>query len=95
LLSEELIKEILSHKELYRENEERKYYMGYGFEHILRKEDNKVFCIKKDGSNAGVANIVNYYPEIDTTVIILCNNDACDVWDLSFEVQENLGVKMK
>ncbi|MDD6795310.1 MAG: serine hydrolase [Clostridiaceae bacterium] len=88
LLSEKLTKEILNFKELYRENDERKLYMGYGFEHIVRKKDNKVLCIKKDGSNAGVANIVNYYPDIDTTFSILCNNDACDIWDLSFEVQQ-------
>lgn len=94
LLSEKLTKEILNFKELYRENNERIYYMGYGFEHVLRKRDNKVFCIKKDGSNAGVANVVNYYPEIDTTFIILSNTDACDIWDLAFEVQENLGVEI-
>ena len=95
LISEKMTKEILTPKELYRENDERLAYMGYGFEHIIRKSDNKVFCIKKEGCNAGVADVVKYYPEIDTTFIILSNTDACDIWDLAFEVQQYLGVKTK
>ncbi|WP_301281799.1 hypothetical protein [Clostridium bornimense] len=42
-----------------------------------------------------MADIVKYYPEIDTTFIILSNTDACDIWDLAFEVQQYLGVKME
>lgn len=79
LISEELTKEILTPKELYREYDKQSIYMGYGFEFLIRNSDNKIICVMKDGSNAGVACTFRYYPEIDTTFTILSNTDACDI----------------
>ncbi|WP_027633679.1 serine hydrolase domain-containing protein [Clostridium hydrogeniformans] len=95
LLSERLTNEILKPKEFYIENSKRDFYMGYGFEFILRKRDHKVFCITKDGSNAGVACVTRYFPENDITFTILSNNDSCDIWDIAFKVQPHLGIIME
>lgn len=94
LLSKELTQEVLMPKELFRENDLRSFYKGYGIEFTVRKRDNKVYCIKKDGSNVGVACDIKYYPEIDTTVTILSNTDACNIWELSAKISENLGVEL-
>lgn len=50
---------------------------------------NEIIYITKDGCNAGVACKFNYYPSIDTTLIVLANQD-CNVWALAREVQELL-----
>lgn len=63
--------------------------MGYGYEFIVGNDNNDVICITKDGSNAGVACKFNYYPSIDTTLVVLANQD-CNVWALAGEVQELL-----
>ena len=57
---------------------------GYAFEFI--ELDGDVFCMRKDGINDGVGSMLSYYPVIDTTVIILCNQD-CDIWQLHREIQ--------
>lgn len=57
---------------------------GYAFEFVEIEGD--VFCMRKDGVNDGVGAMLSYYPQIDTTVIILCNQD-CNIWQMHREVQ--------
>lgn len=63
---------------------------GYGFEFVLI--DGKVFCMRKDGLNDGVAAMLSYYPDIDITAIILCNQD-CNIWQMHRELQTVLYYK--
>lgn len=97
LISKELTQEILTPKERYRENDKRSLslYKGYGFEFLIRNSDQKVIYVMKDGSNAGVACLFRYYPDIDTTFTIFSNTDACDIWDLADEVQLYLGIEVE
>lgn len=60
---------------------------GYAFEFTLR--DGEIISIYKEGCNAGVCNIIAYYPKPDITFTILGNQD-CNVWRLHDEVQEIL-----
>lgn len=57
---------------------------GYAFEFV--EIDGDIFCMRKDGLNDGVCAMVSYYPKIDTTTIILCNQD-CNIWQMHREIQ--------
>ncbi len=57
---------------------------GYAFEFV--ENNGEVFCIRKDGLNDGVGAMLSYYPNIDSTIIILCNQD-CDIWQMHREIQ--------
>lgn len=57
---------------------------GYAFEFVEINGD--IFCMRKDGLNDGVGAMLSYYPNIDTTIIILCNQD-CDIWKMHREIQ--------
>lgn len=57
---------------------------GYAFEFVEIEGD--VFCMRKDGLNDGVGAMLSYYPRIDTTVIILCNQDS-NIWQMHREIQ--------
>lgn len=94
LLKTETVEKLLTPQIESDENEHRSFHMGYGFEFTKRKRDNQVVCIRKEGSNAGVACDFKYYPENNITVIILSNTDACDIWELAFEISKLIGVKM-
>ncbi|MBH5318833.1 beta-lactamase family protein [Paenibacillus sp. GSMTC-2017] len=61
---------------------------GYGFHFSYNKSD-KLIRMYKEGSNAGVAVMFAYYPEIDTTSIILANQ-TCNVWELHRKVEQHL-----
>ena len=53
---------------------------GYGF-HFAYDRAGKLIRMHKEGSNAGVAVMFAYYPELAITLTILANQ-SCDVWEL-------------
>jgi len=57
---------------------------GYAFEFV--EINGNVVCMRKEGSNDGVGAMLSYYPNIDVTIIILCNQD-CDIWQMHREIQ--------
>jgi CubicO group peptidase (beta-lactamase class C family) len=89
ILSKVMTAELFTPKVVHTKHEKYTTMMGYGYEFIVRNDNNEVICITKDGSNAGVACKFNYYPSSDTTIVVLANQD-CDVWALVIEVQELL-----
>ena len=58
---------------------------GYAFEFILTDE-REVFCMFKDGLNAGVEAMVSYYPQYDVTVNLLANKNGV-LYDIHKEIQ--------
>lgn len=88
LLSTELTQEIMKPQStIAREFEWGKIINGYGF-HFTYDLSGKLIRMYKDGSNAGVAAMLAYYPEIDTTSTIL-GNQTCNIWELHWKA-ENL-----
>ncbi|GAA0410229.1 serine hydrolase domain-containing protein [Paenibacillus motobuensis] len=88
LLSNELTKEIMKPQTtITREFEWGRIINGFGF-HFTYDLAGKLIRMYKDGSNAGVAAMFAYYPEIDTTSIIL-GNQTCNIWELHWKA-ENL-----
>lgn len=57
---------------------------GFAFEFV--EIEDEVFCMRKDGMNYGVGAMLSYYPKVDTTIIILCNQD-CNIWEMHRELQ--------
>lgn len=57
---------------------------GYAFEFV--EINGEVFCMRKDGVNDGVGAMLSYYPAVDATIIILCNQD-CNIWQMHREIQ--------
>jgi CubicO group peptidase (beta-lactamase class C family) len=57
---------------------------GYAFEFV--EINGEVFCMRKDGLNVGVGAMLSYYPNLDTSIIILCNQD-CNIWQMHREIQ--------
>jgi len=57
---------------------------GYAFEFV--ENEGNVFCMRKDGLNDGVGAMLSYYPTMDATIIILCNQN-CDIWQMHREIQ--------
>ncbi len=86
LLSKTMVEELFKPKEVHSKHTNVTEMMGYAFEFVVRNDDDEILYMKKDGCNPGVACIFSYYPAIDTTVVILANQD-CDVWDLAWDIQ--------
>lgn len=86
VLSETMTEELFTPKVIHTKYEKITAMMGYGYEFIVKNDNNEVIYITKDGCNAGVACKFNYYPSIDTTIVVLANQD-CNVWALTSEVQ--------
>lgn len=57
-----------------REHRHGTWRMGYAFEMIEHK--GSLFCLYKEGSNAGVDAILSYYPTLDITLNILANQEG-------------------
>jgi CubicO group peptidase (beta-lactamase class C family) len=89
LLSRKMTEELFKPKEEYRKHKNYTEKMGYGFEFAVKNDNDQILYMKKDGCNAGVACIYKYYPKIDTSLVILANQD-CNVWALAWEIQELL-----
>lgn len=89
VLSKAMTENLFTPKVVNKKYEKFTAMMGFGYEFIVRNDNNEVIYITKDGSNTGVACKFNYYPSIDTTLVILANQD-CNVWALAKEVQELL-----
>lgn len=89
LLSQEMTAAIMEpHSPIKEEFEWGTMENGYGF-HFVFHNSSKLLRMYKDGCNAGVAAMLAYYPETDTTSIILANQ-TCDVWELHREVEQLL-----
>lgn len=89
LLSRELTKKIMEPQtQLARDYSWGKIRNGYGF-HFAYDREGKLIRMYKDGSNAGVAAMFAYYPEIDTTSVIL-GNQTCNVWELHRKAEQLL-----
>jgi CubicO group peptidase (beta-lactamase class C family) len=63
-----------------------KVMSGFGC-HFFFDTDGRLIRMYKDGQNAGVAAMAAYYPDIDTTSIILANQD-CNVWELHRKAEQ-------
>lgn len=59
---------------------------GYGF-HFFYNNAGNLVRMYKEGSNAGVAVMFAYYPDIDTTHIIMANQ-TCNVWELHSKAEQ-------
>lgn len=89
LLSAKLTAEIMKpHTNMEQTYSWGKVVNGYGF-HFTYDLQGKLIRMYKEGSNAGVAAMLAYYPEIDATNIILANQ-SCDVWELHREAEKML-----
>lgn len=86
LLSSASTKELFTPQILIKEDENVRAMQSYGFESVLIKKYNAAFFCK-DGSNAGVANVFAYYPELDMTIAIMANQEA-NVWKMHRELRE-------
>ena len=62
---------------------------GYGLEFLMLPGEETPFCIGKDGQNPGVSAYVTYYPQSDSTLVLLANQD-CNVWEMTREVQREM-----
>ena len=58
---------------------------GYAFEFILTNKSD-VFCMFKDGINAGVQAMISYYPQYDVIVSLLSNKNS-GLYDMHKEIQ--------
>ncbi|MGN6483192.1 MAG: serine hydrolase domain-containing protein [Thermomicrobiales bacterium] len=64
---------------------------GFGFEFLLN-ESGAIVTMQKDGINAGVAAILAHYPQTNTTVAILANQD-CNVWAMQRDLRAILAFR--
>lgn len=85
LVDEESSRALLSPQVLVKDHGDRKLMNGLGFEFVVTPDD-RIVSIQKDGQNAGVAGVLAYAPDSDTTSVILANQD-CSVWALHREIQ--------
>lgn len=85
LLSKKSTEEILKPHVLQKELPDKTLMTGYAFFFRLDK-NKKVYRISKDGENAGAEAMFGYYPEIDTTSVILANQ-PCSLWDMYYEIE--------
>lgn len=74
LLNKELTEDIFKPKINYRTVGKYRKMLGYCFEFSV-DINNKIICMDKGGSNAGVNNDFYYFPDTDITMIILSNNE--------------------
>ncbi|XID91901.1 serine hydrolase domain-containing protein [Paenibacillaceae bacterium WGS1546] len=87
LLSREMTAEIMQPQtKIAREYEWGKIINGYGF-HFAYDRLGKLKRMYKEGSNAGVAAMFAYYPDIETTNVILANQ-TCNVWELHRKAEQ-------
>ena len=93
LLSGAMTKEIMKPQiNMEQKHDWGKVVNGYGFH--FKYPDNGDFCsMYKEGSNAGVAAMFSYYPQIETTNIVLANQ-TCDVWELHQEIEEIINTSL-
>lgn len=63
---------------------------GFGFEFLLDEADT-IIAMQKDGINAGVASFLVHYPQTQTTLAILANQD-CNVWAMQRELRALLAL---
>lgn len=90
VLSKAMTESLFTPKVVNKKYEKFTAMMGFGYEFIVKNDNNNdVIYVTKDGCNAGVACKFNYYPSIDTTLVVLANQD-CNVWALAREVQDLL-----
>ena len=75
-------------KVAYRDRGRYREQMGFGFHFFVDDQDQVVF-LKKDGDNPGASCILSYYPTQDVTLVVLANQD-CDVWQLSWEIHDQI-----
>lgn len=89
LLSEEMTREIMSpQSKIEKKYDLGKIVNGYGF-HFIYDNSGSLIRMSKEGSNSGVAAMFAYYPSIDTTNIVLCNQ-TCNVWELHEKVEQEI-----
>ncbi|MFF2015790.1 serine hydrolase domain-containing protein [Paenibacillus sp. NPDC058177] len=92
LLSAEMTEEIMKPQtEHVRRYEWGSIINGYGF-HFVYDQAGKLMRMYKDGSNAGVAAMLAYYPETETTSVIL-GNQTCNIWELHWKAEQVIGSK--
>lgn len=72
LLSPELTAAFFTPQEHWQTNAEWKIYFGYGLQFYIDPAGQTV-CYEKEGSNAGVSNVIRYFPKEDINVVILAN----------------------
>lgn len=88
LLGKELTKQLLlPQSEFTRDHKYGIWQCGYAFEFI--KQDNRTFCIYKDGNFPGYDAILSWYPELNITLCLLANTNDC-LWSLYEELQQML-----
>lgn len=78
LLGEDAAGHLLTPKVFVKNRGEYRMMNGFGFEFQIAADD-RVVTIEKEGENAGVAANFAHYPGIDTTFVLLANQD-CNVW---------------
>lgn len=61
---------------------------GFGFEFFL-DETGQVTAIQKDGINAGAGGMLRFFPQSDTTLVVLANQE-CDIWSMCDELSPTL-----
>jgi CubicO group peptidase (beta-lactamase class C family) len=88
LLSENLTKDIFKPKVNYRMVRKYKKMIGYCFEFSM-DDSNRVFCMDKGGSNAGVNNDFYYFLDSGITMVILCNNEY-PTHLIKYEIMESI-----
>ncbi len=84
LMSEQASAQLLSPQVKRRDIEGGSLWNGFGLEFELDM-DGGIVRLGKDGINAGVASNLAYFPNTDTTCVLLANHD-CDVWSLQEEL---------
>ncbi len=87
LLSDELTQAIMKPQtNITRDYHWGKVINGFGF-HFAYDQSGKLIRMYKEGSNAGVAAMFAYYPELETTNVILANQ-TCNVWELHWKAEQ-------
>lgn len=85
LLGDAAARTILTPHVLVKDRGEFRTMNGFAFEFRVAPDD-RIISIRKDGDNAGVAAQFVHYPELDTSLILLANQD-CDVWGILRELE--------
>lgn len=89
LLSEEMSKEIMKPQcDFQQDIKGGKIVNGFGF-HFKYDNAGKLIRMHKEGCNAGVAAMFAYYPELDTTSVVI-SSQTCNVWELHWKVEQEI-----
>lgn len=75
-----------------RERKFGNWHTGYAFEFV--ESQGEIFCMYKEGLNAGVNAIIAYYPAIDISLSILSNQEEC-FWEMYHDISEVLFEEFK